>query len=53
MGEANQKAILVVDDEPFFREEVVDFLSGTAFDERGWQAEAAAGGEEEGKRRPS
>ena len=46
MGAANQKTILVVDDEPFFREEVVDFLSGSAFDERGWRAEAAAGGEE-------
>ena len=41
-----QKAILVVDDEPFFREEVVAFLSGPTFATRGWKVKAAAGGEE-------
>lgn len=46
MAAAKQKAILVVDDEPFFREEVVDFLNGSAFEERGWKAVAAPGGEE-------
>jgi signal transduction histidine kinase len=46
MRPVKQKSILVVDDEPFFREEVVDFLSGSAFEDRGWRAEAAAGGEE-------
>ncbi len=40
------KTILVVDDEPFFREEVVDFLGGPTFAARGWRVEAAAGGEE-------
>ena len=40
------KTILVVDDEPFFREEVVDFLSGPAFAAKGWVVEAANGGEE-------
>ena len=43
---AKQKTILVVDDEPFFREEVVDFLSNPTFKTRGWNVEAAAGGEE-------
>ena len=41
-----QKTILVVDDEPFFREEVVAFLSNSAFAARGWEMEAAASGEE-------
>jgi signal transduction histidine kinase len=41
-----QKTILVVDDEPFFREEVVAFLNGPTFAARGWQVEAAAGGDE-------
>jgi len=41
-----QKTILVVDDEPFFREEVVAFLSSPPFAARGWKVEAAAGGEE-------
>jgi signal transduction histidine kinase len=41
-----QKTILVVDDEPFFREEVVDFLSSPAFAARGWKVEATASGEE-------
>jgi signal transduction histidine kinase len=41
-----QKTILVVDDEPFFREEVVAFLSGPAFAARGWKVEAVASGEE-------
>jgi two-component system sensor histidine kinase/response regulator len=40
------KTILVVDDEPFFREEVVVFLSNPAFAARGWTVESAAGGEE-------
>ncbi len=41
-----QRTILVVDDEPFFREEVVAFLSNPVFAARGWKVEAAAGGEE-------
>ena len=41
-----QKTILVVDDEPFFREEVVAFLNGPTFAARGWTVEAAVGGEE-------
>lgn len=41
-----QKTILVVDDEPFFREEVVAFLSNPVFAARGWEVEAAASGEE-------
>jgi signal transduction histidine kinase len=41
-----QKTILIVDDEPFFREEVVAFLSSPTFAARGWTVEAAAGGEE-------
>jgi signal transduction histidine kinase len=41
-----QKMILVVDDEPFFREEIVAFLSNPSFAARGWQAEAVASGEE-------
>ena len=41
-----QKTILVVDDEPFFREEVVAFLSNPAFAARGWKVEATASGEE-------
>ncbi len=40
------KTILVVDDEPFFREEVVAFLNGPAFAARCWEVEAAASGEE-------
>jgi two-component system sensor histidine kinase/response regulator len=40
------KTILIVDDEPFFREEAVAFLGGSAFVARGWKAEAAASGEE-------
>lgn len=42
----DQKTILIVDDEPFFREEVVAFLSNPAFAARGWQVAAAASGEE-------
>ena len=41
-----QKTILVVDDEPFFREEVVAFLSGPTFAARGWNVEPTASGEE-------
>jgi signal transduction histidine kinase len=41
-----QKTILVVDDEPFFREEIADFLNGPSFAARGWEVEAAANGEE-------
>ena len=40
------KTILVVDDEPFFREEAVAFLSSPRFLARGWQVEAVAGGQE-------
>ncbi len=42
----NQKRILVVDDEPFFREEVVAFLSNPGFVAQGWQVEASANGKE-------
>ena len=41
-----QKTILIVDDEPLFREEVVAFLSNPDFAARGWEVEAAASGEE-------
>ena len=41
-----QKTILVVDDEPFFREEIVAFLSNPTFAARGWRVESAASGEE-------
>jgi signal transduction histidine kinase len=41
-----QKTILVVDDEPFFREEVVAFLSSPTFAAQSWRVESAAGGEE-------
>ncbi len=40
------KTILAVDDEPFFREEIIDFLSAPEFAARGWRVEAAASGEE-------
>jgi signal transduction histidine kinase len=40
------KTILVVDDEPFFREEVVAFLSNPTFAVRGWKVESAASGAE-------
>jgi signal transduction histidine kinase len=41
-----EKTILVVDDEPFFREEVVAFLGNPTFKARGWQVEAVASGEQ-------
>jgi signal transduction histidine kinase len=41
-----QKTILVVDDEPFFRDEVVAFLSNPTLAMRGWKAESATSGEE-------
>ncbi|MCK4315428.1 MAG: response regulator [Anaerolineae bacterium] len=44
--EVDQKTILVVDDEPFFREEVVAFLNNPSFAAQGWKVEAAASGEE-------
>jgi len=40
------RTILVVDDEPFFREEVVAFLSNPTFAARGWTVESVASGEE-------
>lgn len=43
---AERRTILVVDDEPFFREEIVAFLNGPSFAARGWEVEAAASGEE-------
>jgi len=43
---AERRTILVVDDEPFFREEIVAFLNGSSFAARGWEVEAAASGEE-------
>jgi signal transduction histidine kinase len=44
--EADQKTILVVDDEPFFREEMVAFLNNPSFAAQGWKVEAVASGEE-------
>ena len=44
--EVDQKTILVVDDEPFFREEMVAFLNNPSFAAQGWKVEAAASGEE-------
>jgi signal transduction histidine kinase len=44
--ERDQKTILVVDDEPFFRDEVVAFLSSPTFAAQGWKVEAVASGEE-------
>ncbi len=44
--EVDQKTILVVDDEPFFREEMLAFLNNPSFAARGWKVEAAASGEE-------
>jgi len=41
-----QKTILVVDDEPFFREEVEAFLTSSTFAAQGWKVEATASGEE-------
>jgi signal transduction histidine kinase len=41
-----QKTILVVDDEPFFRDEVIAFLSNSTFTRQGWEVEATASGEE-------
>ena len=41
-----QKTILVVDDEPFFRDEVVAFLSNPTLAARGWKAESVVSGEE-------
>jgi len=43
---AEQKTILVVDDEPFFREEVIAFLNGPSFAAQGWEVESAARGDE-------
>jgi two-component system sensor histidine kinase/response regulator len=40
------RTILVVDDEPFFREEAVAFLSNPTFATRGWKVESAASGRE-------
>jgi signal transduction histidine kinase len=41
---ARGHTILIVDDEPFFREEVVAYLQAPAFAERGWRAEVATCG---------
>jgi signal transduction histidine kinase len=41
-----RKTILVVDDEPFFREEVVTFLNSPNLATRGWTAEAAESGKD-------
>jgi len=40
------KTILAVDDEPFFREEVVDFLRAPLFAARGWKVDATESGEQ-------
>jgi len=42
----DEKRILVVDDEPFFRQEAVAFLTRPAFAQRGWHVETASDGEE-------
>jgi len=39
------KKILAVDDEPFFREEIVAFLNSPSFAARGWAVEAVPSGE--------
>lgn len=41
-----KKTILAVDDEPFFREEVVAFLSSPRFTAQGWRVDAVSGGKE-------
>ena len=41
-----QSTILVVDDEPYFREEAVAFLTGHSSEAREWNVEEVAGGEE-------
>jgi signal transduction histidine kinase len=41
-----QKTILIVDDEPLFREEALAFLTSSAFAAQGWKVEAAVSGEE-------
>jgi len=46
MGVMEQKTILVVDDEPFFRDEAVAFLGNPTFAAQGWTVEATASGEE-------
>lgn len=43
---AKQRTILVVDDEPFFREEVIAFLKSRSFTPPGWKVDAVANGEE-------
>lgn len=42
----DEKKILVVDDEAFFREEVADFLSSPRFADQGWTVETATSGAE-------
>ncbi len=42
----DERVILVVDDEPFFREEAVAFLTSQSSVAREWRVEAAAGGDE-------
>ncbi len=46
MTTKQQKTIMIVDDEPFFREEALAFLSSPAFAKRGWEVETVPGGEE-------
>jgi len=41
-----QKTLLVVDDEPFFREEIVAFLGNPTFAAQGWKVESTPGGKE-------
>jgi signal transduction histidine kinase len=40
------RTILIVDDEPFFRDEIVAFLINPTFAARGWKVAAASSGEE-------
>ena len=41
-----KRTILTVDDEPFFREEVVDFLRGATPATQVWEVDTAANGTE-------
>ncbi|MCP4537601.1 MAG: response regulator [Chloroflexi bacterium] len=41
-----EKTILIVDDEPLFREEALAFLTSSTFAAQGWKVETTVGGEE-------
>ncbi len=44
--QSEHKTILAVDDEPFFREEIVAFLNSPSFASQGWEVDAVSSGEE-------